>query len=221
MIESGQIALMSTAAFVGFVHTIAGPDHYLPFVAMSRAGNWSLRKSLTFTACCGIGHVMSSVLLGFAGLLVGAAVSGLVTIEEQRGNIAGWLLLGLGIAYLFWGLHRAWLHHAHTHQQNESQELGVNGGSAVTPWLVFLIFVFGPCEPLIPLLMYPAATTGIAASLLVALVFAFATIATMLCVVALGCVAISRVSSGWLARYAHALCGAAIAACGAAVCFGM
>ena len=37
--------LLWTAASIGFVHTLLGPDHYLPFVAMSRAGGWSARKT--------------------------------------------------------------------------------------------------------------------------------------------------------------------------------
>ncbi len=29
--------LAATAASIGFVHTITGPDHYLPFIAIGRA----------------------------------------------------------------------------------------------------------------------------------------------------------------------------------------
>ncbi len=235
--HSGQIALLATAAFVGTFHTITGPDHYLPFVAMSCAGNWPLRKSLTVTACCGIGHVASSIVLGALGLLLGTALSGLVAVEQFRGNVAGWLLFGFGLAYTVWGLRRAWCNeghehahvhadgtvhsHPHTHQGEHAHVHAPAGSSVVTPWLLFLVFVFGPCEPLIPLLMYPAATTGIASALLVAAVFALSTIGTMLVVVTLGCVGMSHISRGLMARWAHVTCGAAIAACGAAVCFGL
>ena len=37
--------------------------------------------------------------------------------------------------------------------------------------ILFTIFVFGPCEPLIPILMYPAAKSSVAGMLLVAGVF--------------------------------------------------
>ena len=36
--------LILTAVSIGFVHTLVGPDHYLPFVAMSAARNWSARS---------------------------------------------------------------------------------------------------------------------------------------------------------------------------------
>ena len=99
--------LLFTAAAVGFLHTVMGPDHFLPFIAMSRAGGWSLRKTAVVTTACGIGHVLSSVVLGLLGLALGVAVARLVAIEEFRGDVAGWLLLGFGLAYMVWGLHRA------------------------------------------------------------------------------------------------------------------
>jgi sulfite exporter TauE/SafE len=234
--ESGLNALLATAAFVGLFHTITGPDHYLPFVAMSRAGNWSLRKSLAVTACCGVGHVASSFLLGLAGVLLGVALSGLVVVEEFRGSVAGWLLLSFGLVYLVWGLRRAWrdcphehLHvhadgtvhsHPHVHDQEHAHAHSVQGPSVVTPWILFLIFVFGPCEPLIPLLIYPAATDGLGSSMLVGLVFAVATIGTMLIVVTVGCLGIAQLSARGVERFGHAICGAAVGACGAAMCLG-
>ena len=50
------VALCLTAVFVGVVHTAAGPDHSIPFVAMSRAGAWSAGKTFWVTAACGLGH---------------------------------------------------------------------------------------------------------------------------------------------------------------------
>jgi hypothetical protein len=235
-------ALVATAAFVGFFHTLTGPDHFLPFIALARAGNWSLRKTMLVTSACGVGHVASSVLLGLAGLAVGAAVAGLVNVEELRGSVAGWLLLGFGLAYLVWGLRRAWRrrphahvhahadgtvhYHAHAHEAEhvhvhapESRAAGT--AAIVTPWIVFLIFIFGPCEPLIPLLMYPAAEASFAGSVLVAAVFGVTTLATMMVMVAVGYLGLARFASGAMDRYGHAACGAAISLCGAAVVFGL
>ena len=60
--------LCATAATVGIVHTVLGPDHYLPFVAMAQARGWSTAKTATITGVCGIGHVLGSVVLGFFGI---------------------------------------------------------------------------------------------------------------------------------------------------------
>jgi hypothetical protein len=40
------LVLAGTAATIGFVHTVLGPDHYIPFIAMSRARRWTLSKTL-------------------------------------------------------------------------------------------------------------------------------------------------------------------------------
>ena len=43
---NGTATLAATAAMIGVVHTLTGPDHYVPFVAMSRVGGWSLLRTL-------------------------------------------------------------------------------------------------------------------------------------------------------------------------------
>ena len=243
MPEQTLNALLATAAFIGFFHTLTGPDHFLPFIALSRAGGWSLKKTMLITSACGVGHVAGSVLLGLLGLAVGAAVAGLVGIEKFRGSVAGWLLVGFGLAYLAWGLRRAWRsrphahvhahadgtvhYHTHTHDSQHAHVHAPAGGDArssaaiVTPWIVFLIFVFGPCEPLIPLLMYPAAEASFAGSVLVAGVFGVATLSTMLVMVAVGYLGLVPFAGRAIDRYGHAACGGAIALCGAAVVFGL
>ena len=78
--------------------------------------------------------------------------------------------------------------------------------------MLFVIFVFGPCEVLIPILMYPAATYGIAAALWIALVFSVCTVATMMAVISLGYFGLSMVRLPWLERHMHALAGLALVA---------
>jgi len=66
---------MLTAASIGFFHTLLGPDHYLPFVMMSWARKWSAAKTLLITFVCAVGHIASSVVLGFVGVGFGTAVT--------------------------------------------------------------------------------------------------------------------------------------------------
>jgi len=65
-----QILLM-TAASVGFLHTILGPDHYLPFIMIGKARDWTLKKTLWLTFLCGVGHILSSVVIGLVGIAIG------------------------------------------------------------------------------------------------------------------------------------------------------
>jgi len=226
--------LLVTAASIGFVHTLAGPDHYLPFVIMGRARQWPVPRTLAITFACGLGHVLSSVILGVAGIWLGLAVSRLEGIEAVRGGLATWLLIGFGLAYGLWGLRLAWRGHVHSHRhlhgradEHEHAHDHRNpahshvhdqpGHMSLTPWVLFTVFVLGPCEPLIPILMYPALRHGAAGFIGVTIVFGVVTIGTMLVVVRLALSGLTLVPVEALGRYSHALAGLAIAATGLAI----
>ena len=228
------VILMGTAAAIGFVHTILGPDHYLPFIAISRARDWTSRRTLLVTLACGVGHVLSSVVLGLVGIGLGVALFKLEAIESFRGDAAAWLLIAFGFTYLVWGLHRAFRGRQHEHEHSHADgrvhahghtHLGdhvhVHGSKArgVTPWVLFLIFVFGPCEPLIPILMFPAARGSMVSVALVAGVFGVVTIGTMLSVVMVARLSLSKVRLPGLERFGHALAAATILLCGGAIKF--
>lgn len=82
-----------------------------------------------------------------------------------------------------------------------------------------MIFVFGPCEPLIPLLMYPAASSGLLDLIVVTAVFGTVTLGTMLAAVLLGRAGFNFLPLRALQRYSHALAGATILLCGLAIQF--
>ncbi len=235
MINSQILVIAGTAATLGLVHTILGPDHYLPFIVMSRARKWSLKKTLFISFLCGLGHVLSSVILGLVGIALGLAVLRLDSIESFRGGAAAWLLIGFGFAYFIWGLRRAIKNkphqHLHIHSDGEKHEhLHAHEGehshlhdqkkkANITPWILFTIFVFGPCEPLIPLVMYPAAKHNIGGVILVASVFGLTTIVTMLTIIAVSSWGVNFIRLGRLERYVHALAGAMIFISGLSVQF--
>jgi sulfite exporter TauE/SafE len=235
--QASLLALLATAAMVGLVHTLTGPDHYIPFVAMSRVGRWSLAKTIAVTLACGVGHVAGSIAVGTLGIGLGITVGRLEWFEGGRGNLAGWLLLGFGLAYLAWGMKWAvrnrphnHLHahpdgtvHAHAHHhagEHVHAHTADQPPQSMTPWILFAIFVFGPCEPLIPILMFPAAKLSLWGVGLVCLVFAACTLATMTALVTAGYLGLTTASFARLGRYGHAISGLAIAACGAAVQLG-
>jgi sulfite exporter TauE/SafE len=218
--------ILFTAAAVALIHTVLGPDHYIPFVALARSRNWSPARTATVTFLCGVGHVGSSVLIGLVGIYLGTAMAALQWVEKFRGDIAGWLLLCFGLVYTVWGLKRAISGHGHSHlfaPHTHSHDGGPEHShpAPVTPWALFIIFVLGPCEPLIPVLVYPALKTGLGLAMGAALVFSVVTIATMLASVFLLLEGIQLFPVHKLERYAHALAGFAIYACGVAVKAGL
>lgn len=101
---SELVILISTAVALGFVHTIVGPDHYVPFIAISKSRNWSNPKVLGIVSLCGLGHILSSVIIGLIGIALGITISSIEIFESSRGEIAGWLLIGFGFVYMLWGI---------------------------------------------------------------------------------------------------------------------
>lgn len=230
-----SIALLSvTAVSLGFVHTILGPDHYLPFIVLSEAKKWTIRKTMWITFLCGLGHVLSSVILGLVGIAVGISVNRLVEVESFRGSIAGWLFLAFGLVYMVISIRNLYRKRKHTHShyhmdgdKHTHEHNHFEGHSHVhesdvlktTPWILFLIFVFGPCEPLIPILMYPAAQNNIAGSVLVSVMFGAVTIATMMGVVLAFKLGFSKINLKPIEKYSNLIAGTMIFFSGIAIQF--
>ncbi len=222
--------LLGTAASLAIVHTLIGIDHSLPLAALGRARGWALRRTLLVTGVCGAGHVASSVVIGAAGVGLGVATDSLLQIESARGELAAALLLGFGLAYTAWALwSRRPGRSAATAPAGRAPRAGHEPGAdsdrpgdirGVTAWALFVVFVLGPCEPLIPLMVVPGLAGDWLAVAAVAAVFGLLTIVVMLAAVTAAWHGI-----GWIGhsarqrgeQLAHAAAGLVVTASGAAV----
>ena len=218
---SSEITLLAiTAASIGFFHTLFGPDHYLPFIMMSKARNWKMSKTMLITFLCGIGHVGSSIFMGIIGITIGIAISKIEIFEAFRGNLAAWAFIVFGFVYLIWGIRQAIRNKPHTHlhihedgsehvheHSHKLEHSHVHGKKNITPWILFTIFVLGPCEPLIPILMYPSAKNSTSGLIFITLVFAVVTITTMMAVVYIASLGYKFVPMKKMERYSHAIAG--------------
>jgi nickel/cobalt exporter len=232
--EGSTLLLAGTAVTIGFIHTIVGPDHYIPFIVMGEARRWTIRRTMLITFLCGLGHVLSSVVVGLIGIAAGISLSKLEFFESFRGNIAAWLLIVFGLVYMLVSLRSLYRKkkHVHVHHHIEGidheHEHGHFSGHShihleskknMTPWILFLIFVLGPCEPLIPIVMYPAAENNIHGVIIVSLLFSVVTIATMMSVVLAFRLGLSRINLRPLERYVNVIAGATILVSGLAIQF--
>jgi hypothetical protein len=293
--SSELFALLGTATGVGVAHTAVGLDHFLPFVVIGRARQWSLSRTLVVTTLCALGHVLSSVLVGWVAYFgLGLALEHVEGVEQTRGQWAAWGLMSLGLAYMAWGVwqmrrgqrHQHWhlhsdgtLHeHAHTHLpaavtvshrssspraesllhvpasaqraarqrllglprdrhrferatrvesrllHDHAHALGAAKPSAVLApsrltLTLFVIFLLGPCEPLIPLMALGALGAGAWAPLWIAVCFGAATLLTMLALVALGYLGLSAPLAKRLGPHLQWLAGLAILLTGVGVEF--
>ena len=225
-------ALLLTAFITAVVHTvtgpdhylpfiaITGPDHYLPFIAIAKSRNYGLKKTLFWTFVCGIGHIVSALLIAllfvyFSHWLTETKFN---WIENNRADLAAYAMIGLGGAYLLWAVwHR--LRHKYGHEYHH-ELIESDNDKNISVWVLFIIFVLGPCEALLPILTASSVMGG-AVVVSTTLLFSFATIATMMVMVTVGMLGIKAMHLQKLQPYAHELAGGTIMACGLAIVFGL
>jgi hypothetical protein len=192
------LPLVLAAITVGSLHSLA-PDHWVPIAAVSRARGWGAAKTARVALLCGFGHVTVSVALGLVGLVTGRAA--METIGTHAGAVSGLLLIGFGVTYAAWSLHR----HAHAHQ-HEAKTVGA----------LFAIYAADPCVAVIPIL-FAAAPLATRATIGIVVCYEAATIATMVGLVALARAGASVLRGHWVEHYGDAAAGGLVAVTGVAV----
>lgn len=221
---SMTLALVTAAIGIGSLHTLA-PDHWVPFAALARAQRWPARRTVLVTSACGLGHVTASVALGLL-----AAWFGLELFERlghRLESVSGLLLIGFGVAYSAWGLHRSISRrahqHAHVHRRGHTHLDQRGHGAAdidvhrpLTAWTLFLLFSADPCVAVIPL-MFASVPIGWSATIAVVAAYETATIGTMVLLVLPARAAASALRGSWVDRWGDALAGGVVVLVGVMV----
>lgn len=229
-LPSGIQLLIPTTLSVAVIHTLSGPDHYIPFIVLSNERKWSIKKTISIVLLCGFGHVMSSVLLAIAGIWLQTSVLSVSNLEEYRGSIASWMLFLFGFTYLIWGIwklirqnykhnhlhfHQNGIMHSHLHN-HESAHAHFHSSSekSMMPWVLFIIFIFGPCEPMIPIVMGSQLQYGWNMTILIIILFSVSTLFSMLIMVFSGLYGLSKMKTIWIEKYTTVITGGALTLCG-------
>lgn len=181
-------AAILVAASAGVVHTLVGPDHYVPIVAVGKERGWSARRLVAATAALGLAHCLVSVVL----VVVLVAFLGAVSPSwlDGLGQLAAWLLIASGAVFAV----AAWRHRT------------AKPAAAVT--LLAVAFLVGPCEWMIPVALGAGASHGIAGALVVSGVYTVCTVATMVAATAIASFGLRTVRSpSWFTPLACTACG--------------
>lgn len=165
-------AALTTIAITGFTVAFfhaAMPTHWLPFVLVARARQWSRAKTLGVTAFAGLGHVALTSLIGLAIAWFGFQIDH--EIGEAFPLIAGTILIGVGVYYLWRQLRgKGICHHAipgghhhaseacgheteHSHWEHEledSELVSKRRGDFAAIGGLFLMLTLSPCEAFLP-----------------------------------------------------------------------
>ncbi|MBW7887187.1 MAG: hypothetical protein H3C35_02365 [Bacteroidetes bacterium] len=190
-----------SAFTIGALHAVA-PDHWVPFVALAKAQQWSRKKTSWLVFLSGIGHLGSSIVITILGIAAGFGLPHVNDWEAHRGNFASLLLIGFGIAYMIWGM-----------KQWSRKNINIEQTRSVTYWMLFIVVIFGPCEPLIPVI-FSAFSFGAHAVLFSIGVFSFATLAMMQLQVHAALWGVSFLNPKWMVRSADFTAGVVIVTTG-------
>lgn len=203
--------LAIAAASVGVLHTLA-PDHWLPIAAVSRARSWNQARTARVALLCGFGHVTVSAILGLVALFSGTAI--VDAIGTRSASLAGFVLVGFGIAYAVWGARHFIMRKLHGHSHGHFDH--VHDPSKKTTLALFLIYCADPCVAVIPII-FASASLSIAATVAIVIVYEAATIATMVGLTVAARAGASVLHGQWIERYGDSAAGAVIAVTGVSV----
>jgi len=221
-LSQAGLALVLTTVITALVHTLI-PDHWLPFVLVSRAEKWTTRRTVAMTAVSASLHVLLSIALALAvvGAERGVQRAAVMGVAERLESLTGWLLLIFGLVYMGWFLLRGGHIHSfgmHPHHRPEDPDPEAPRGlfKDLSGHTLTFIVGFNPCILVIPC-VYGAAQLNGFTLVAVAVAFAASTIASMVVVTLVGLRGTARLTSPFLTRYGEAFSGALIALVGLAL----
>lgn len=190
------------AAAAGVVHVVLGPDHWAPLMAIGAERGWSARRAALVAAALGVVHCGATVLVVlalFAGL---GGLERLGVLQGWRGDLAGMLLVGGGMAVALAG----W----------RSRRRG-GGRPAMGLSVAGAALLMGPCEWMLPAASSAVAVHGTSGALAACAVYSLATIVSMAGIVLVGFHAAPRRA---VERRPGLVSGLVCTACGLAVLAG-
>ncbi len=120
------LLLLVAVVAVGVLHTMV-PDHWVPITVLARQNGWSRAETARAAAQAGVGHVVSTLLIGAVIWLLGVA-----TAQRFGGiidTVSSLALMGFGGWFVVAGLlelrrahgthHDGHHHHGHAHAHDE------------------------------------------------------------------------------------------------------
>lgn len=175
------------AAIVGMLH-MSAPDHWLTLCVLARNKKWAPKKLFGISFMTAIGHVGLSVVMGLVVVIIGLAFSHLISDYLDTGigivMIVGGLIVGI-IPLVRKNPHHH--DHSHEHGHNHEHDEGEKYGKLTSKIGYFAVLgaALSPDPSIIPI-YFSAISAGFYFALELSIVFAAASILTLLLLVQLG-----------------------------------
>lgn len=200
---SSLSTVLGIAAATGVVHTLLGPDHYLPLAAVARERRWTVKQTSLAAIGFGVLHCLASVVLVFGFALTAGSIG-------VMSSAAAWLMLGIGVCLVLATLR--------ARRVSESTADAVD--RRVVTGLIGVAFVIGPCEWLIPVATTTYGSMGALAALQVCGAYSFCTVGMMWAATTVSAVGLARVAPLKSSAFGGVGTGVVCAACGALMLLG-
>ena len=222
MTRTAFLLLLSSCS-TAIIHALI-PDHWLPFVLMSRVEHWSERRVAALTGLAGLLHVGVTIVAGGLTILVGSATVESLAARTGRSLefLGGLLLVVFGVTYGIWRHRREARAHAPADKPRAAPETHIHAHGhllerwfhpALTAGALVIVIGMSPCALLVPIL-FAASAEGTGALLASALGFALCTVGTMVGVTVFAARGMRRIDLPFFARYGDLISGALVSAIG-------
>lgn len=201
--------LLTAAALVGILH-MSAPDHWVTLVILGRISKWNRGRLFGVSIMTATGHVVLSVLLGFAIVGLGMAFSQQVSFDITLGTSAVMVVVGL-----VYGIRELLASRSKDCQEETRSELLESQRTFAKRFSYFAILgaALSPDVGILPVFL-SSVPGGFRFALDIAVVFAAASIFALSVLVLLGSTGMAGTLEKLPPKYNNALVGFVVAAVG-------
>lgn len=151
-----SLELFISVLAISILHAIL-PNHWLPFVALSKQLEWDSRKTTGITMLAAFAHSLSTVIIGILLALGGMTLNGLLPYFKY---VAAGILISLGVLFV-------WRHQHHLHFHLKELKVTKKTSLSVVIGSLLLAMFLSPCLE-VGALFLVAGTSGISLTLIIA-----------------------------------------------------
>ena len=233
-------ALLAAAAGVGFGHAVL-PDHWVPLAVLGRTRRYPLSRIARLSGLAGVAHVLVSIGLGAVIIVIGLQFRS--SIQHAQDTIIGCILIATGIGFLVLEATGHGHHHDHDHHhddhhghgldrndhgdrrelEHDDQHAGEQAARRLSGLAAVMVPFGAAASPDLTILpVFLAATTaGLATAIGSVVVFAAATIGTIVGLTLGAAGGGYQIRGEWLERWGNVFTAAVLATIGLLVLLGI
>ena len=204
------LAYLIGAAVVGILH-MSAPDHWLTLCVLARNKQWTPKKLFGISFVTAIGHVALSVAMGLVVVVIGLAFSHLISYYLDTG--IGVIMVGAGLIVGIMPLVRKSDHQKQERSHENNDDKKSSKLTSKIGYFAILGAALSPDPSIIPIYL-SAIPAGFYFAIELSVVFAAASILTLLLLVQLGTMGLAKTLAKIPEKYNDSMVGFVIAAIG-------